>query len=312
MKNVAPIVLFVYNRPKHTKKTVEALLRNQLAEESDLYIYSDAPKNYQHMDDVKAVREYIDQISGFKSVTIIKRQKNWGLAASVIDGVTNIIHKHGFVIVLEDDLVVTPYFLDYMNTGLNLYQNEKKVFGITGYFDCSGQIDVLPESFFLPISSSWTWATWADRWNKFDEKAIGWQELLTNRKLKKSFDFHNSLGRAQTLINQMQGVINSWWIRWEWTIFQNHGLYLTPKYSLCSNNGFDGTGEHCGYNENKTKEIVYDGRVTEYPSTIGRDQKIEKKIVCKLKQQYYRYKLGRLKYYVSRPTLLVKKIREKQ
>ena len=131
--NLAPIVLFVYNRPWHTKQTVEALQKNELAKESELFIYCDEAKNEDAGKSVDEVREYIDKVDGFKKVTIIKREKNWGLADSIIDGVTKIVNEYGKIIVLEDDLVTSPYFLKFMNDGLEFYKDEKKVFGITGY-----------------------------------------------------------------------------------------------------------------------------------------------------------------------------------
>src|SRR5689334_19947926 len=116
--NLAPITLFVYNRPEHTRRTVEALLKNELAAESDLFIFSDAPKKPESDESVRMVRDYIHAITGFKSVTIIERDRNWGLADSIIDGVTSVVNQYGRIIVLEDDLVVSAHFLEYMNTAL--------------------------------------------------------------------------------------------------------------------------------------------------------------------------------------------------
>ena len=144
--NLAPIVLFVYNRPWHTAQTVEALQKNTLADKSELFIYSDAAKNSEVALYVKKVREYIRNISGFRKVTIMEREKNWGLANSIIDGVTTIVNKYGKIIVLEDDLVTSPYFLRFMNEALEMYENEESVASIHGYIY---PIEGLPETFFI-------------------------------------------------------------------------------------------------------------------------------------------------------------------
>ena len=124
---LSPIVLFVHNRPWHTKQTVEALQQNELAEDSELFIYSDAAKSSKANAAVQEVRDYIYSVSGFKKITIIERKYNWGLADSIIDGVTSIVNKYGRIIVLEDDLVTSPYFLKFMNDALSFYKNEKRV-----------------------------------------------------------------------------------------------------------------------------------------------------------------------------------------
>lgn len=133
MNKLAPIVLFVYNRKDHTEQTIEALKKNDLAIESDLFIYSDATKNDVNSDAVKEVREYIKTINGFKSITIVERKNNMGLAKSVVSGVSEIVNKYGKVIVLEDDLITAPQFLRYMNKNLENYEKVEDVISIHGY-----------------------------------------------------------------------------------------------------------------------------------------------------------------------------------
>ena len=133
MNKLSPVVLFVYNRPEHTKKTIEALQQNHLASESNLYIFSDGCKNENDKIRVEKVREFIQSVKGFKSVSITQREKNLGLANSVITGVSDVINKFGKVIVLEDDLVISPYFLQYMNKALDFYEKEEQVISIHGY-----------------------------------------------------------------------------------------------------------------------------------------------------------------------------------
>ena len=161
-KNLAPIVLFVYNRLNHTKRTIEALKNNFLAEKSELFIFSDGPKRKEDVIKVKEVRKYIHHLTGFKQVNVMERAENYGLAQSIVTGVNEIISQYGKVIVLEDDLITDINFLTYMNEGLIKYQEDTRVFSVTGY----SYLKKGPsEPFFLKICSSWSWGTWkaADR-----------------------------------------------------------------------------------------------------------------------------------------------------
>lgn len=154
MINVTPIILFVYNRLWHTKQTVEALQKNDLASESELFIFSDGPKPGAE-EKVKEVREYLKTITGFRKVTIIERDTNWGLANNIIDGVTKIVNEYGKVIVLEDDLVTSPGFLTYMNEGLKIYADEEQVASIHGYIYPLKHPERLPETFFIRGADCW-------------------------------------------------------------------------------------------------------------------------------------------------------------
>ena len=182
--NLAPIVLFVYNRPWHTKQTIEALQKNELAKDSELFIYSDAPKNKEAEKQVKEVRDYIKTISGFKKVTIIEREKNYGLAKNIIEGVTEIVNKYGKVIVLEDDLITSPYFLRFMNEALNFYENEEKVWHISGWnypIDTNG----LGDAFLWRLMNCWGWATWANRWKYYEKDVDKLIASFTKRDIKR-------------------------------------------------------------------------------------------------------------------------------
>src|SRR5262245_24975653 len=132
--NAAPIALFTYNRPDHTRQTVEALRKNELAEETDLLVFSDAPGRPDDAERVRQVREYVDTISGFKSVRVVARARNLGLAGSIIDGVTQVCGESGRAIVLEDDLVTSPFFLGFMNKALDTYASEDRVGSVHGYW----------------------------------------------------------------------------------------------------------------------------------------------------------------------------------
>ncbi len=240
--NLAPIVLFVYNRPWHTKQTVEALQKNELAKESELYIYSDEAKSEDAQKSVDEVREYIDKIDGFKRIIVIKREKNWGLADSIINGVTKVVNKYGKIIVLEDDLVTSPYFLKFMNDSLDMYEKDKTVASIHGYIY---PINNLPNTFFIKGADCWGWATWKDRWGIFEPDGQKILDELQFKKLENKADFNGSFGYTKMLKNQINGKNNSWAIRWYMSTFLKNMLTLYPGKSYVQNIGFGEDGTHC-------------------------------------------------------------------
>lgn len=243
MKNkYSPIVLFVYNRLQHTTQTIEALRKNDLASESDLFIFSDAPKSASEHEAVRTVREYIHHMDGFKSITVIERPVNLGLANSIIDGVTSIVNKYGRVIVMEDDLVTSPHFLRYMNDALAFYESNKKVASIHGYVY---PIEGLPETFFLRGADCWGWATWSDRWRFFEPDGEKLLASLKSQGLINRFDLNGSYSFSKMLKDQINGLNNSWAVRWHASAFLNQTFTLYPGKSLVENIGNDGSGTHC-------------------------------------------------------------------
>ena len=241
---LSPIILFVYNRPEHVQKCITSLLANDLAKESDLYIYSDAPKNEEAQEAVLQVREYIHTIRGFKNITIVERERNWGLANSIIDGVTNLTQKYGKVIVLEDDLVVAPYFLQFMNDALEIYKDEPRVGHIQA---CDFTQDAtLPDTFLIKWTGSWGWATWERAWKHFNPDGKELLAELEQRGLTHTFDFNGKYGFTRMLRRQIEGKNNSWAIRWNATLFLKDMLSLNVGRSLVQNEGFDGSGTNCG------------------------------------------------------------------
>lgn len=243
-ENLAPIALFVYNRPDHTKRTIEALKQNEQAAESDLIIFSDAPRKPETVAAVQQVRDYIRTIGGFKSVSIIERSENFGLANSIIDGVTKLCNEYGRIIVLEDDLVTSPYFLQFMNDSLNLYEYDAKVVSIHGYMFPVKQM--LPEIFFLRGANSWGWATWSRAWSLFEPDGAKLLGELRRRKLAYQFDLKGSYPYIQMLKDQIAAKNDSWAIRWRASVFLVDGLTLFPGRSLVRNIGHDSSGVHCG------------------------------------------------------------------
>lgn len=240
----APIALFVYNRAEHTRRTIEALKQNLLAKESELVVFSDAPKTELHADKVREVREYIRQVEGFKSITIVERGVNYGLARSIIDGVTTIVNDHGRVIVLEDDMVTSPYFLTYMNEALEKYADDDRVVSIHGYvYPVEAS---LPNAFFLPGADCWGWATWRRGWACFHADGQFLLDELKRRKLVGSFDFNGAFPFSKMLEEQIKGRNDSWAVRWYASAFLAGKMTLYPGRSLVHNIGNDNSGTHRG------------------------------------------------------------------
>lgn len=244
LNSLAPIVLFVYNRPDHTKKTLQSLQKNALACESELFIYSDAAKNDAVQSQVDEVRRCISEISGFKKVTVIKQEKNLGLADSIISGVTEIVNKYGKIIVLEDDLVTSVHFLTFMNDALKIYENEHNVFGVTGYAYPLNH-EGLPSTFFLKDEGCWSWATWSRSWKYFEKDTDNLLKCFDENMIK-DFNFDNSTNFWSQVIKNKEGKINTWAIYWYASIYINNGLFLHPSKSFTKNIGHDGSGVHCG------------------------------------------------------------------
>lgn len=240
----APILLFVYNRPEHVRRNIQALLKNELAAESELFIYSDAAKDETSQATVKEVRAFIRSIQGFKKITITERAENWGLARSIIDGVTTQINRYGRVIVLEDDLVVAPHFLQFMNDALETYRDEERVGHIQA---CDFTHDPsLPDTFLIKWTGSWGWGTWDRAWKHFNADGKALLTELESRKLTYTFDFNGKYGYTRMLRRQIEGKNNSWAIRWNASLFLKGILSLNVGKSLVQNEGFDGSGTNCG------------------------------------------------------------------
>lgn len=244
MKTYAPILLFVYNRPEHLKQLIASLQANAEAAQSMLFIYTDAARNKADEEQVNKVREVIRHIDGFASIEVVERSTNWGLARNIIGGVTEQIRRYGRVIVLEDDLVVAPYFLRFMNDALEAYKDEPQVGHIQA---CDFTQDAsLPDTFLIKFTGSWGWATWERAWQHFNPDGQALLDELESRRLTRRFDFNGNYRFTRMLRRQVQGKNNSWAIRWNASLFLKDILSLNVGRSLVQNNGFDGSGTHCG------------------------------------------------------------------
>ena len=262
MSDYAPIALFAYDRLKHLQQTVEALLKNPESLESDLFVFSDAAKDSAHVSAVEEVRKYAGEITGFSTVHVIERVKNYGLASSIIDGVTSICREYKRVIVLEDDVVTSSCFLKYMNDGLDMYSHNEQVISIHGYIYPTDER--LPETFFLRGADCWGWATWQRGWDIFEHDGRLLLQQLRQRNLTQRFDYNGAYPYARMLEDQIVGKNDSWAIRWHASAFLQNRLTLYPGRSLVMNIGNDNSGTHC------TASIDFSGELADEPVKVER------------------------------------------
>ena len=276
MTKTAPIVLFVYNRLWHTQQTIEALQKNELASESELFIYSDGAKNSNNLLKVKEVRDYIRTIDGFKKVTIIEQEMNLGLAVSIIRGVTKVVNKYERVIVLEDDMLTSPFFLKFMNDALTFYQDETQVWHICGWnypVDLTSKSDV----YLYRVMECWGWATWKKNWHYYEKNTKKLIKDFSKDDIKR-FNLDGAYnGWLQVTLNKYR-YIDTWAIYWYATIFKKNGLCVNPIKSFVTNIGLDGSGENCKDPFFRDNNILNNKRSIQFTSEICEDGDIVKQI----------------------------------
>jgi hypothetical protein len=282
MQNPAPIALFVYNRPDHARRTITYLQKNLLAEDSRLFIFSDAAKTDADQAKVDEVRQLAKEVTGFKSVKLINRKENLGLANSIISGVTQLVNEYDKVIVFEDDLLSSPYTLQYFNEALQRYQKEEQVMHIGAYMYELPDKE-LPQTFFYRAATSWGWATWARAWKYFEPDV---DTLIDQFDVQKIYQF--SIEHKMNFWKQIKdfkaGKNDSWAIRWYASIFLQQGLTLNPSNSLVQNIGHDGSGVH------SNKEATYHVKlsrqmVKQFPKEIKENQQAYEAIKTFLKNR---------------------------
>lgn len=239
----APVALFCYNRPEHTGKTLRFLSENEGAKNTDVFVFSDGPKNPEHLSDIVATRQVIKEFKeNFKSLKIIERSVNIGLAGSIIGGVTEIVEKYGVVIVLEDDLETSPFFLKFMNQALDKYKNTDNVMHISGYtYPCEKE-KIKEETFFLRMPMCWGWATWDRAWRNFSKDNL--LEINFDEKYISHINFSDTYNYYIQHEQNKLKIINTWFIYWYITLVNKNGLALFPRDSLVNNIGTDASGTH--------------------------------------------------------------------
>lgn len=262
MNNLAPIVLFVYNRPDHARQCLEALARNVLAAASPLIVFADGAKasaTAAEQQLVQEVRALFREERRFGSVELHASDTNKGLSASIIAGVTAVIEQYGKAIVLEDDLITDEYFLTFMNDALTTYEADSRVACISGYI--YPVEETLPDLFFLKGADCWGWAAWKRSWQLFEQDGKALLQQLRQQDLAHDFNFYDSYPYVEMLEDQIRGKNNSWAIRWYAAAYLQNKLTLYPGQSLVQNIGFDGTGTHSGRKGIRTTRLLHQKRL---------------------------------------------------
>jgi len=254
MDKLSPIVLFAYSRKKSLEKTINYLKKNKLAKKSELFIFSDGYKSKKDKLNVDQVRSYLNKINGFKKTKIIYRKKNFGLAKNIVSGVTEIIKKYNKVIVLEDDIIVSANFLDYMNLSLKNFKNKKKIWHINGWNYDFNFPKIKRNTFYWRGMHCWGWATWNDRWENYQKNPKEMINNWTKNKITK-LNYDNSYNFWSQILRNNSGLINTWAIFWYSSIFENNGLCLSPVTSLTKNIGDDKFSTNNPSIENSIKKI---------------------------------------------------------
>lgn len=243
MRNPAPIAIFIFNRPEHLHRTLTSLMRCAEFADSPVIVFGDGPKRNEQIPQVEAARSVARDLLG-KRASYRFQDRNVGLARSIIGGVRMLTEEYGNVIVVEDDLVLAPGFLSFMNAALARYADIPSVYQVSGHAFDPPELTGSTKAAFLPFTTTWGWATWRRAWQHFDERASGWEQLREDPGLRRRFNLGGVYDYSAMIERQMSGKVDSWGIRWYWSVFKRDGLVLFPPQTLVSNEGFDGSGSH--------------------------------------------------------------------
>lgn len=286
-----PVVLFVFNRLEHVQKAVEALQGNHLAAQSELYIYSDGARNESDEKKIDEVRTYCRNITGFAEVHLIEREENWGIEKNEVEALNELMTHYEACIVLEDDLKVSANFLEYMNRALVHYKDEKKVLSIAGYshIDEKSKKTKGQEFYFTQLTSSWGWATWADRWALFEGENIN-LEILKDKEEQRRFDIDGVVPYTQMLKEQIENQHITWDVAWYFKAFELGLLTLAPVCTMVNNIGMDGSGVHyCNEEIDSNRERELERAYSyDFPTEIVMDEAMRELEKQGLKKQQKR------------------------
>jgi hypothetical protein len=288
-QNKTPIALFLYNRPAHARLVLESLSQCRRLDECSLRIYCDGAKREEDAAAVEQTRKVAREWAGKLDAEVVARETNFGLARSVVDGVSELCDSDGRVIVIEDDFLLNPSFLDYMLSSLDRYASDSNVYQICGYMFPIRHGDQ-PDAFFLPLTTTWGWATWARAWKVFDWNAPDAENLLRDPEVRRRFNLNGAYPYAEMLESKLKGENDSWGILFWWAVFKAGGLVLHPRKSLVWNGGFDESGTHCGDQAWSTQSVSEvtgeswpDGFV--FPDRVAVDDSAFKKVIDFLKTE---------------------------
>ena len=292
--NLAPVVLFTFKRPAHTRRMLESLAQNAEFLESPLFIYCDGARHEGEVAQVEETRKMVRDWP-HPNKTVIERDRNWGLANSVIEGVTQLCERFGWVIVVEDDLVVSPVFLNYLNAALVRYADEEKVMQVSAHM-FPVKIQAETDAVMLPFTTSWGWATWDRAWKHFDPSMAGYEKLKADRALRRKFNLDGSYPYFRMLKRQAKGQVDSWAIRWYSSVFFMGGLTLYPTHSLVRNEGYGVGATHTSVENRREVAEVWRAQVLRFPPfCIENDTRIRVYKFLKAETSSMRWLLSRFK-----------------
>jgi hypothetical protein len=237
----APVGLFVYRRPEHARRMIESMRACEGAERGPIYVFADGPKTDAEIPAVEATRAVAHELLGERAV-YVELERNRGLADSIIAGTTELCDRHGRAVIVEDDLILAPSFLRFLNQGLERYRDESRVLQVSGHMFDVPSLATHDHALFLPMIDSWGWATWDRAWDLFDPDATGWRERLSDPAQRRRFDLNGEYPYGAMLRKQQAGEIDSWAIRWYYTLFVHDRLALFPPTTLVANGGADRSG----------------------------------------------------------------------
>lgn len=298
--NLAPLIIFTYNRLDTLEFVIKNLQKNILADKTDLFIFSDYPKKEKDLENVNKVRDFLHSINGFKTINIIEREENYGLAKNIIEGVTDIINKYEKVIVLEDDLITSTNFLNFMNDSLEYYKNDKNIFAISGFCWNLPSLKDLNEDVFLAYRpASWGWATWKDQWKDVDWDIKDFETFIKDKKAIKKFN-RGGMDMTRMLKHFKEGKNNSWAIRWAYSMSKQDKYCIYPKSSKIQNIGFGNDATHC------TGEHIH---ITNLDGSENINFKFSKNLTINKKLlKEFRYQNSYLNKAIKKITIKIKKI----
>lgn len=239
-----PIALFAFKRPRETLLTLESLAKNRGAKSHPLYIFCDGPRRPDEKAGVEETRKIVRSQKWTERVSVIEKEKNQGLANSIITGVNQLCEEYGRAIVIEDDLLLSEGCLEYFDKSLGKYQSEDQVMQISGHRFYDRRETEDESSFFIPLTTSWGWATWSRAWKHFDPNMTGNEVLRSDMAMRKRFNLNDSYPFASMVEDQKAGKVDSWAICWVWSMFKRNGLTLYPTKTLVKNIGFSTNSQH--------------------------------------------------------------------
>jgi Glycosyl transferase family 2 len=261
----APIAVFAYNRPQHLERLIDSLLCNELFSRSPVFVFCDGPRDQDSQAAVTETRQVVRRRLGSQA-EIIESEHNQGLAQSIISGVTDVCGRFGSVIVFEDDLVLHPGCLRFLNAALWRYCDEAKIFHVNAY---RYPLPQTSSPYFSRLLSSWGWATWQRAWINFEADASALQRSIREASLTSAMDFEGAFPYFHMLQDQARGKIDSWAIRWYASALLRGGLAVCPNASQASNHGFDNTGVHCGVSSDY--EVNLGVASEDWPARVSED-----------------------------------------